>query len=54
MIGSGSTQFDSREPNDNGIAIVVNIPSAFLPGQELIVPLQSQSDVHVTQVGQVR
>jgi hypothetical protein len=49
-----TAQFDSRKLNDNSIAIVVNIPSSFLPGQELVVPLRSQSDAHVTNVGQVR
>jgi hypothetical protein len=49
-----AAQFDSRKLNDNSSAIVVNIPSSFLPGQELVVPLRSQSDAHVTNVGQVR
>jgi hypothetical protein len=49
-----TAQFDSRKLNDNSIAIVVNIPSSFLPGQELVVPLRSPSDAHVTNVGQVR
>jgi hypothetical protein len=40
----------NNSPVPNSFAITVNAPAAFMPGQELIVPVKSKTDVHVLQV----
>jgi hypothetical protein len=37
-------------PVPNSIGISINAPAAFMPGQELIVPVKSKMDVHVLEV----
>jgi hypothetical protein len=44
---------ENRQLMPNGWAVVINAPAAFLPGQELIVPVKSKTDVHVVSVSQV-
>jgi hypothetical protein len=41
-------------PLPNSLAIVINAPSVFMPGQELIVTVKSKTDVEVIEVGAVQ
>lgn len=43
----------NNEPIPNSFGIFINAPAAFLPGQELIVPVKSKTDIHVIRVIQV-
>jgi hypothetical protein len=59
--GSGAFQLSwgyplarNQIPIPNSMYISVNIPAAFTPGQELIVPVRSKTDVHVIQVGPIK
>ncbi len=49
QMASGET----KELMPNGWAVVINAPASFLPGQELIVPVKSKTDIHVVSVSQV-
>ena len=56
LTNANATQFNfgqvsrSGIPVANSLAVVINIPSAFMPVQELIVPIKSKADVHVLEV----
>ena len=34
-------------PVPNSIGVIINMPAAFMPGQDLIVPVRSKADIHV-------
>jgi len=59
LQGSGSSQMSwgTLQGNNgaipNSLAVAVNIPAAFLPGEELIVTVKSKTDVQVIGVGVV-
>jgi hypothetical protein len=46
-------QHDST-PIPNSLGIVINAPSVFMPGQELIVTVKSKTDLRVIEVGPVQ
>jgi hypothetical protein len=51
QMNTGQLQSDHLLPNTLGVTI--NLPAAFLPGQELIIPVKSKADVHIIKVMQV-
>ena len=59
LKGATVTQFNwgqinkGAEPIPNSIGVSINLPAAFMPGQELILPVKFKSEVHVLQVGRV-
>ncbi len=59
LKGAAISQFSWTEvaragvPIPNSMAVIMNAPAAFLPGQDLMVPIKSRTDIHVLSVGVV-
>lgn len=49
------TQVVDRNGNiiPHSLAVIMNIPAVFLPGQELVIPVKSKVDARVIQIGPV-